>query len=356
MRKLILMLMAMTACVAAMADETPSRVPLADPFILVEAGTYYAYGTHAADGIEVWTSTDLTLWTYKGLALDKADTSEDQWFWAPEVYHKGNEYLMYYSANEHLYVASADSPMGPFKQIGSYMMENTLGSEKCIDSTVFFDEQTGKTYLFFVRFTDGNCIWQVELADDYVTPIPSTLKYCFSASLPWETLLGKVVEGPFVVSNGSRYFLTYSANDYRSQDYAVSYASTKQPIDEDAWTKLGSPMLCRIENLVGTGHHSIFTDLSGKLRIVFHAHASESEVNPRGMYIGTLEMTSRSIRMTDDPIIRPTTPEYSSVSQTTKPNNDINGYFSLSGIKKQKPQKGLNIVLYSNGTKEKQFD
>ena len=48
-------------------------VPLGDPFILLHDGTYYAYGTHAADGIEVYTSKDLRKWKLHGLALHKDD-------------------------------------------------------------------------------------------------------------------------------------------------------------------------------------------------------------------------------------------------------------------------------------------
>ena len=40
--------------------ETP--VLLGDPFIMLHDGTYYAYGTHADEGIEVYTSDDLKTW------------------------------------------------------------------------------------------------------------------------------------------------------------------------------------------------------------------------------------------------------------------------------------------------------
>ena len=64
--------------------ETP--VLLGDPFIMLHDGTYYAYGTHADEGIEVYTSDDLKTWKYKGMALQKKDVWADRWFWAPEVY------------------------------------------------------------------------------------------------------------------------------------------------------------------------------------------------------------------------------------------------------------------------------
>ena len=87
--------------------------PLADPFILLEGDTYYAYGTHAADGIEVYTSTNL------------------------------------------------------------------------------------------------------------MTPVAGTLRECIHVTEPWENRLGRVCEGPFVVEHDGLYYLTYSANDYQSQDYGV---------------------------------------------------------------------------------------------------------------------------------------
>ena len=61
--------------------ETP--VLLGDPFIMLHDGTYYAYGTHADEGIEVYTSDDLKTWKYKGMALQKKDVWADRWFWAP---------------------------------------------------------------------------------------------------------------------------------------------------------------------------------------------------------------------------------------------------------------------------------
>jgi len=339
-------------CSQALADGTKSKVPLADPYILLDGDTYYAYGTHSANGIEVWTSDDLTVWEKRGLALNKANTTEDRWFWAPEVYRKNGKYYMYYSANEHLYVATSDSPLGPFVQEGSYQMSKAIGSEKCIDSHVFFDDD-GKAYCFFVRFTDGNCIWMCELEDDYITPKVSTLKKCFAVSLPWENKLGRVCEGPNMVKSYNKYFLTYSANDYNSQDYAVGCA-TATSLSDPLWQKYQTPLLCRVEDLVGTGHHTIFTDKEGKLRIAFHAHNSTTQVHDRLMYIGTMEFTGkpnrRVLRMTDEPIIRPiTVADVTDGISLPSTDNDVKEYFTPLGQKLDTPQKGINIVRH-NGT------
>ena len=310
MKPYLILLFALMSLLAK-AEGGKSQVPLADPYILLDGGKYYAYGTHDANGICCYSSDDLRAWKYEGLALNKTNTTETRWFWAPEVYHVGDKYIMYYSADEHLFAAIGDSPKGPFKQVRKnnsthdYQMEDILGDEKCIDSHIFFDED-GTAYIFFVRFTDGNCIWQAKLDKDYITPIKSTLRKCFAVSQDWENKMGRVNEGPNVIKYNRRYYLTYSGNDYRSQDYAVGYATTSN-IATGTWSKYQSnPVLRRWDDLVGTGHHSLFYDKEGILRIVFHAHESTTSVGNRLMYIGTMTFRSGNLVMQNDPIIRPT--------------------------------------------------
>lgn len=308
MKRLFFLLTLMLPALVELWSQSPkSIVPLADPYILLDGDTYYAYGTHASDGIEYWTSTNLQEWAYGGLALSKTNTTEQKWFWAPEVYEMNGRYVMYFSANEHLFVATADSPRGPFKQQGSYMLEALIGDEKCIDSSMFTDDD-GSHYLFFVRFTDGNCIWMCRLEDDGITPVQNTLKHCLSVSADWEKKMGRVCEGPFVTKHEGIYYLTYSANDYQSQDYGVGYATARTL--NASWAKFSNnPILRRRDNLVGTGHHSLFTDKEGRQRIVFHAHDSESAIHPRRMYIGNIDFNGRRMFVTNDKVIRPCAPE-----------------------------------------------
>lgn len=237
------------------------------------------------------------------------------------------------------------------------MMENTLGDEKCIDSTVFFDDN-GHTYIFFVRFTDGNCIWMCELEDDLITPKPETLRKCINVSQPWENLLGRVTEGPFLLKRNNVYTLTYSGNDYRSQDYAVGYAQTRSLNTADGatpkWTKYANnPIVRRVENLVGTGHHSLFTDKEGLLRIVFHAHDSETDVAPRRMYIGTMDFAGNRLYLTDAPIIRPTTPEQASINGTPTDSERPVALYDLCGRRQADPPMGLCIAQMGDGSVRK---
>jgi beta-xylosidase len=359
MKYLFTLLFLITFDIAVIASDEKSQVPLADPYILVDGGRYYAYGTHSDLGIEVFVSSDLKTWYRNGLALGYGNTTESKWFWAPEVYKFGDIYYMYYSANEHLYVATAKSPLGPFKQLGSRVMQKVLGDEKCIDSSVFTDED-GTQYIFFVRFNDGNCIWMCRLGSDHVTPDGSTLRKCINVSQSWEQKWGRVNEGPFVVKSPNNYYiLSYSANDYQSQDYGVGCAVTAN-LSTGTWVKYSeNPIVHRVENLVGCGHHSFFTDNEGKMRIVFHAHNSVSAIHPRMMYIGTMEYDSKNghLRLSSDSIVRPVlTSKPTAISYLgDSQQRCVKSMTTVSGCPAVAGQKGIIIVRYSDGTVEKKI-
>ena len=106
---------ALNPYVGKMMPDDP-RLPFADPFIFVHEGRYYAYGTSSEDGIAVAVSDDLRTWRTgvgraKGaLALHKEDSYGDKWFWAPEVFRRGDgKFILYYSAEKRCCSAIADS-------------------------------------------------------------------------------------------------------------------------------------------------------------------------------------------------------------------------------------------------------
>lgn len=257
------------------------RVPLADPFILYYSERYYAYGTYADEGISYFTSNDLREWT-RGprVALHKNDSWGDKWFWAPEVYHVNGKFYMYYSAQEHICVAVADSPEGPFKQVERTPM---LPNEKAIDNTLFIDDD-GTPYLLFVRFNDGLNIWVAELEEDLLTINMATMHKCINVSQTWERDWGRVNEGPFVIKHKGIYYMTYSANSYESHNYGIGCATATNI--NGPWTKYShNPLLQKPKGLVGAGHHCIFKDKDGNLKLAFHAHNNADEIQPRHMYI-----------------------------------------------------------------------
>ena len=260
-------------------------VLLGDPFIMLFEGKYYAYGTFAENGIQVLVSEDLKEWEIAdvkdGLALRKEDVWGDRWFWAPEVYAVGERFYMYYTADEHICVAIADSPLGPFRQNEKKPM---VAGEKMIDSSLFIDED-GKPYLFFVRFNDGNNVWVAELEDDYMTIKTETMRPCIHVSQAWEEVWPRVNEGSYVLKHNGLYYMTYSGNSFESPFYGIGCATATDIMGE--WTKYQeNPILQKPGNLQGVGHSAMFRDKKGRLRIVYHAHKDKEHIHPRGMYIG----------------------------------------------------------------------
>ena len=294
---LVLSLFSVYSCNGKEEDEIKQsadlRVPLGDPFIMCWNNKYYAYGTLSPDGIAVFVSDDMRTWTApeelpNGLALRKEDVWADRWFWAPEVYYVNGKFYMYYSADEHICVATSDNPLGPFKQD---IFKPMIEAEKCIDNSLFIDDD-GKPYLFFDRFNDGLNIWVAELEDNLIDIKPETMHACIHVSQDWEQIWPRVNEGSFVIKKNGVYYMNYSANSYESPFYGVGVATAKNIFGP--WTKyIGNPILQKPGNLVGVGHSAMFTDKDGKLRIVFHAHNSAAKIHPRCMYISTVNFENK---------------------------------------------------------------
>lgn len=280
------------------------HLPIADPYILCYNNKYYAYGTHT-DGFGVFISEDLKHWKQGPMVLSPENSWGTRYYWAPEVYYvpSKNKFFMFYSVDEHINVATADSPEGPFIQDP----KQPIVEEKGIDTSLFIDTD-GKAYLYYVRFTDGNVIWVAEMEEDLKHIKTETLTQCVSAVEPWETMMGKVIEGPSVVKEGDTYYLLYSANDYRSQDYGVGCATAKSPLGP--WTKQESnPVFKRgmknTKDWVGIGHGAPFKDLDGKYMYVFHVHQNDTTIHPRHALINTDLRFSDGKAVIDGEVIEP---------------------------------------------------
>ncbi len=257
---------------------------LADPTIFFDKGVYYLYGTGGgkgdSDGFKVYTSTDQQVWKDKGYALKRGESYGTKGFWAPQVFKYKGKYYMAYTANEHIAIAVADHPAGPFRQEQIAPLEAPVN---IIDPFVWMDP-SGAIYLYHVRLQKGNRIFVAEMNESLTAMNESTLKECINATEHWEDtqqVTWKVTEGPTVLKHKGLYYMIYSANDFRNPDYAIGYATAKSPAGP--WTKFkGNPIISTQntrEN--GTGHGDVFTNKKGEMGYVFHTHISSSKVGPR---------------------------------------------------------------------------
>lgn len=265
----------------------PQPINLADPTILKVKDVYYLYGTNDRNtnlGFPVYTSSDLKNWVgpkgiKNGMALSLGDTYGTRDFWAPQVFYHHSKFYMFYTANEHIAMASSASPLGPFiNQNNSVISSN----KKIIDPYVFIDDD--KAYLYYVRLDNGNKIYVAQLNDDFNNIKPKTTMLCIEATDSWENTLNvkwTVVEGASVFKHNNLYYLIYSANDFRNPNYAVGYATSISPLGP--WNKYeNNPILSKNDiGINGSGHGDFFKDNSGQLYYVFHTHYSNSLPLPR---------------------------------------------------------------------------
>ncbi len=263
----------------------------ADPYILQHEGKYYLYSTNApTQGYKVSVSTDLKIWEDKGFCLTASDvygtSTSTKGFWAPEVYYYKEQFYLIYTVDEHLGIAISDSPLGPFKSPKQSYINN---DKREIDGHLFFDDD-GKVYIYFVRCASdvgpgkGNEIFGAEFdMETFTYKNERCLIYPQKNTWEWVGDGGYVAEGPAMLKHEGRYYLTYSANGYTSQNYAIGLAISSTPLGNYAKYE-NNPILKKDPYLdvYGPGHHSFTYSPDGKeLFIVYHKHKSSTTVHSR---------------------------------------------------------------------------
>lgn len=284
------------SCNESLNTDDKDELLLADPTIFPYDGKFYMAGTQGGNpaGFTVYKSTDLIKWaatdSIPNLSVGN-DIFGTQGFWAPQFFPYNGKTGMLYTANEQVAIAFADSISGRYHGSG-FPID---ASEKNIDPFLFKDDD-GKYYLYHVRFNNGNYIWvgEYDVEDNVIKP--STLKQVFANDQDWEHTgsydSDPIMEGPTVIKIKDTYYLFYSANHFKSKDYAVGYATSSSPTGP--WTKNPSnPIIHRsIVGESGAGHGDVFIDNGGEYRYVYHVHNSDSIVSPRRTRILSLNLSS----------------------------------------------------------------
>lgn len=280
-------------------------VPLGDPFILNDEGTYYAYGTHDETGIEVYRSTDLANWTFCGLAIDTIGSKASGNFRSPEIHKTGSQFILYYTADNHIYAATGSTPTGPFVEQDGYLLHPVIANEACSDVTRFTDDD-GLMYLYFVRIQNGvSSVWTCNLEEDGLTAA-KPLRTVSSPSQIWEREKGSVNCAPFVLKKDDRYFFTYTGNEESSLNCGIGYLYSTTLTR--GLRKYGyNPIWQKPEGLglTGTAHASFFYSPDSTLYCVFDAHNREDNIYPRLMHISTATISDGELHISTDGIISP---------------------------------------------------
>ena len=296
-------------------------VPLPDPYVYVENGTYYIVGTSDRNPnvVDCYVTTDFVTYDiykdiYDPTLYDGWEDRKEALVFAPEIYCFDGVYYMYYSAKDETLVRKcsvvvADNPLGPYKPLvndevdglNNPLFYNPDYYKRGLDSTIFVDDD-GKMYMYFTVTKATQHIVGVELISPYQADwstykelvIPGTLdSESEEQILEWELYRDnevQIAEAPFMIKSNGKYYLTYSTNGAFNKYYNVCYAVSDSPLgnfvkpyeEGKLWTNLlmGYPGTNDSESLIynqwsgfasGTGHHCFFY-VGDELMIGYHAH------------------------------------------------------------------------------------
>ena len=262
-------------CTAEDAVITSSIPRLRDPFILVEDGVYYAYGT----GWHCWKNTSGSLsgaWQDLGRCVEippEADTN----YWAPEVYHYNDKYYMIttyhssYTWRRGCALFISDRPEGPFVKLSPAHI--TPSWRDCIDGTLYLDED-GQPWLVFVlewtyTLDQVGRMAAAKLSDDLTSLITYPIELFRADSPEWE--IANVTDGCWMYQcETGELLMLWSNND--AGGYAVGVARSDNGKIDGKWSQDRS--LLYSKKLTGDyagGHPMTFTDTDGQRYLAIHA-------------------------------------------------------------------------------------
>ena len=269
--------------------KNPILLNHADPDILFHNGIYYLYSTSMTidHAYEVYTSTDLVNWENRGICLENA-LGLTRWYWAPDVKEKDGVFYMLFTADEHMGLAVADSPLGPFVPTGFVL-------DRSIDGHIYFEGDD--MYIYYVSWREGHeyALWGCKVNSDYKTPDLSTEKIIFKATEPYECNMNGVVEAPYMLKKNGKYYLTYSASHYESPFYCVAYAVADSPLGEFVKYKNNPILVGDNKTVNGIGHHCItYSPDKSQMFIVYHTHDEVGKIHPRKLSISTIEFAEEN--------------------------------------------------------------
>jgi hypothetical protein len=224
----------------------------ADPNIVAFGDTYYLYPT--TDGFPGWSGTRFSAWSSKnlvdwkdeGVVLDLGPDVgwADGRAWAPTIAERNGRYYFYFCAEAKIGVAVSDSPTGPFVDSGKPLVErNPGGGGQAIDPAVFLD-RSGQPYLYW-----GN-------GEAYVVPLNDDMISYDATEITRIDGLTDFREGLFMVERKGTYYLSWSIDDTRSEDYRVAYATAPSPTGPFTHRGLILSKDVRL-GIKGTGHSSM---------------------------------------------------------------------------------------------------
>lgn len=202
--------------------------------VLPPDATWERYRTDVS-GVSCYSSSDLRNWKFEGVALEpeespSADLHKSKVVERPKVVYnpKTGKFVMWAHVESADYgkaaagVAVSDTPVGPFKYLGSFRPNNAMSR----DQTIFVDDD-GKAYQF-ASSENNQTMYINELTDDYLRPTGRFTR----------NFVGDSREAPAVFKrNGKYYVLTSGCTGWDPNHAQIAVADSIM----GPWTVLGDP-------------------------------------------------------------------------------------------------------------------
>lgn len=249
----------------------------ADPAILVDGTTFYAYATRSGQlDIPAVASVDLVHWSTPTNALPALPAwAERGRTWAPSVVRRGDRYVMWYSVRHRdsgsmcISVAVATQPLGPFEDRSERPAICQLDRAGSIDPDVFVNDD-GAAYLVWKSEDNAlglpTSLWSAPL-DETATRI-GRATLLLSRNTEWQ---GLIIEGPALIRAGGVYYLFYGANAWQTPAAAIGYARCETPLGPCREASSNGPWLAGDATVMGPSGPQFFRAPSGALHMAYHA-------------------------------------------------------------------------------------
>lgn len=253
-------------------------IHIRDPFILLEGGRYYLYGSRGneawgkATGLDVYESDDLVSWSGPSVVFTPPEGFwADMHFWAPEVHQYHGKFYMFVSfksetACRGTQILVADTPKGPFTLHSDGPV--TPRDWECLDGTLYIDRDR-KPYMVFchewLQVKDGE-MCAVRLSDDLKQAVGEPF-LLFRASEPDWALKDKtefVTDGPWMYRTASgKLLMLWSSSAANGYVEAIAYSDNGDVTGR--WQHQKQLLFDQ-----DGGHGMIFTSKEGKLFFILH--------------------------------------------------------------------------------------
>lgn len=258
------------------------QINIRDPFILVEKGKYYLYGSTDPNiwsgkckGFSAYVSTDLENFAGPFQVFERpADFWAEENFWAPEVHKYRGKYYMFASfrsseQGRRCQILRAEDPLGPFLPFAPAF---TPEGWDCLDATLYVEN--GIPYAVFchewTQIGDGT-MELVRLKEDLSGAEGAPVTLFKASDAPWtcltkfnEQISGYITDGPFLYKLESGKLLMIWSSSTKGNRYAVGMAVSEASV-KGPFRHIREPLFFK-----DGGHACLFKDLNGRLKMSLH--------------------------------------------------------------------------------------